>query len=261
MGWCIDSPNMDREHLYHDNAASLWFMPVIVYWKPEDTEVRLRWQIAYGNIMLTHCEQMCQYCEVCRNQDTSSSSGAVSTQVMKDPPFSFHTVCRNRDTPSSGGAVSTQVMKDPPFPFHTVSIDHKTVTAPKAVSCVTTSAEETLLILMTHVITKYSFLMVIKSNNGSAFRNELTRAFAEYAGLRRAFVFPYNAPANGMTEQAVARIARLLVRHTQQFQNWPDRLPMVVFALNCTDHLSTGVSPFFALYGRHPISLPELENP
>eukprot|EP00965_Chrysotila_dentata_P034531 1149093-Pleurochrysis_carterae.AAC.1 len=64
-----------------------------------------------------------------------------------------------------------------------------------------------------------------------------------------------------MAEQSVARIARLLVRHTQHFQNWPDTLPMVVFALNCTEHLSTGVSPFFALYGRHPISLPGLENP
>eukprot|EP00965_Chrysotila_dentata_P116167 3840644-Pleurochrysis_carterae.AAC.3 len=36
---------------------------------------------------------------------------------------------------------------------------------------------------------------------------------------------------------------------------------MVTFALNNTEHLSTGVSPFFALYGRHPISLQELENP
>eukprot|EP00965_Chrysotila_dentata_P182743 6034397-Pleurochrysis_carterae.AAC.1 len=36
---------------------------------------------------------------------------------------------------------------------------------------------------------------------------------------------------------------------------------MVTFALNCTDHLSLGTSPFLALYGRHPISLPELENP
>eukprot|EP00965_Chrysotila_dentata_P172168 5681484-Pleurochrysis_carterae.AAC.2 len=64
-----------------------------------------------------------------------------------------------------------------------------------------------------------------------------------------------------MAEPSVARIARLLVRHTQQFRNWPDTLPMVAFALNCTEHLSTGVSPFFALYGRHPITLPELENP
>eukprot|EP00965_Chrysotila_dentata_P195258 6176891-Pleurochrysis_carterae.AAC.1 len=84
--------------------------------------------------------------------------------------------------------------------------------------------------------------MIIKSDNGTAFRNELTRAFAKYAGLRRAFVLPYNAPANGMAEQAVACIARLLVRHTQQFRNWPDTLPMVAFALNCTEHLSTARS-------------------
>eukprot|EP00965_Chrysotila_dentata_P034004 1132434-Pleurochrysis_carterae.AAC.1 len=121
-----------------------------------------------------------------------------------------------------------------------------------AVPYVTISAEETLSILMNHVITKYSLPIIIKSDNDFAFRNELTRAFAEYAGIRRAFVLPYNAPANGMTEQAVARIARLLVRHTQHFRNWPDTLPM---------HLSTGVSPFFALYGGHPISLPELQSP
>eukprot|EP00965_Chrysotila_dentata_P162539 5367133-Pleurochrysis_carterae.AAC.1 len=63
-----------------------------------------------------------------------------------------------------------------------------------------------------------------------------------------------------MAEQAVARISRLLVRHTQQFRKWSDTLPVVTFALNSTEHLSTGMSPFFALYGRHPISLPELED-
>eukprot|EP00965_Chrysotila_dentata_P234987 6200485-Pleurochrysis_carterae.AAC.2 len=103
--------------------------------------------------------------------------------------------------------------------------------------------------------------MMNKFDKGSAFRSEIMSKFAEYAGLGRAFVLPYNTPANGMTKQAVARISRLLVRHTQQFRNWPDTLLMVTFALNSTEHLSTGVSPFFALYGRHPISLPELENP
>eukprot|EP00965_Chrysotila_dentata_P107955 3565677-Pleurochrysis_carterae.AAC.1 len=90
------------------------------------------------------------------------------------------------------------------------------------------------------------------------YRNEFTRAFAKYAG---AFVFPYNAPANGMAEQAAARIARLLVCHTQQFRYRLEILPMIAFALNCTEHLSTGVSPFFALYGGHPIFLSKLENP
>eukprot|EP00965_Chrysotila_dentata_P034463 1146784-Pleurochrysis_carterae.AAC.1 len=88
--------------------------------------------------------------------------------------------------------------------------------------------------------------MVMKSNNGSAFRNEITSAFAKHAGLRRAFVLPYNAPANGMAEQTVARISRPSVQHTQQFRNWPDTLPMMTFTLNSTEHLSTGVSPFFA---------------
>eukprot|EP00965_Chrysotila_dentata_P111645 3691766-Pleurochrysis_carterae.AAC.1 len=37
-------------------------------------------------------------------------------------------------------------------------------------------------------------------------------------------------------------------------------LPIVTFALKYTDHLSLGTSPFFALYGRHPISLLELEK-
>eukprot|EP00965_Chrysotila_dentata_P123258 4073940-Pleurochrysis_carterae.AAC.1 len=103
--------------------------------------------------------------------------------------------------------------------------------------------------------------MANKSENCTAFRNELTSNFAEYAGLRRAFVLPYHAPANGRAEPSVARIARLLVCHKQQFRNWPNTLPMKAFAFNCTKHLSTGVSPFFAPYGRHPISLPELENP
>eukprot|EP00965_Chrysotila_dentata_P100853 3331536-Pleurochrysis_carterae.AAC.1 len=88
------------------------------------------------------------------------------------------------------------------------------------------SAEETLTTLMEHVFTKYSFPLVSKSDNGTAFRNELMACFAKYAGFRNAYVLPCNAQANGMVEQSVGRITRLLVRHTQQFANWPSTLPM-----------------------------------
>eukprot|EP00965_Chrysotila_dentata_P058208 1930021-Pleurochrysis_carterae.AAC.6 len=48
--------------------------------------------------------------------------------------------------------------------------------------------------------------MVIKSDNGTAFRNERTSKFADYAGLRRAFVFPYNAPAHSLNRKARRRL-------------------------------------------------------
>eukprot|EP00965_Chrysotila_dentata_P241989 6204628-Pleurochrysis_carterae.AAC.1 len=105
-------------------------------------------------------------------------------------------ICRSRDTPSAGGHVATGIIQDPPFPFHTISIDHKAVTAPRAtgyqytlvvvdmltwfvtaIPTKTMSAKETLTALMEQVFTKYSFPLVIKSDNGTAFRNELMACF------------------------------------------------------------------------------------
>eukprot|EP00965_Chrysotila_dentata_P103965 3432940-Pleurochrysis_carterae.AAC.1 len=77
-----------------------------------------------------------------------------------------------------------------------------------AIPTKTLSAEETLTALMEHVFTKYSLPMVIKSDNETAFRNELVAHFAKYAGLRNAYGFPYNAQAHGMAEQSVGRITR-----------------------------------------------------
>eukprot|EP00965_Chrysotila_dentata_P240182 6203566-Pleurochrysis_carterae.AAC.1 len=86
--------------------------------------------------------------------------------------------------------------------------------------------------------------MVIKSNNGAAFCNMLIGKFAEYAGLmRRTFVFPYDAPANGMAELSsqwrVSLACWLATRSSL------DTLPVVTFALHCTEHLSTSMSGFF----------------
>ena len=44
-------------------------------------------------------------------------------------------------------------------------------------------------------------------------------------------------------------------------ENRKETLPMLCFALNSVAHSSTGVSPLFALFGRHPIMIPELEDP
>eukprot|EP00965_Chrysotila_dentata_P018415 612634-Pleurochrysis_carterae.AAC.1 len=57
-----------------------------------------------------------------------------------------------------------------------------------AIPTKTRSAEETLTALMEHVFTKYSFPVVIKSDNKTALRNELMAYFAKYAGFRNLYV-------------------------------------------------------------------------
>ena len=80
-------------------------------------------------------------------------------------------------------------------------------------------------------------------------------------GYRHVFILPYNAPANGPAEQTVARTSSLLSRHCYKFANWHKALPQIVHSLNTTVHRSTEMTPFFALFGRHPISIPEVEDP
>eukprot|EP00965_Chrysotila_dentata_P142509 4711043-Pleurochrysis_carterae.AAC.1 len=46
----------------------------------------------YWDGMLTHCEQMCQHCQICRGRDTPSAGGHVATGITQDPPFPFHTI-------------------------------------------------------------------------------------------------------------------------------------------------------------------------
>eukprot|EP00965_Chrysotila_dentata_P126783 4193250-Pleurochrysis_carterae.AAC.3 len=73
--------------------------------------------------------------------------------------------------------------------------------------------------------------------------------FSKYAGVRKAYVLPYNAQANGMAKQSVGRITRLLVTQAHS-------AAVRELAIDTTN----GTSPFFALYGRRPTFLPKLEN-
>ena len=123
------------------------------------------------------------------------------------------------------------------------------------------TAEETLKALVNRVFTVHSLPSILRSDNGPEFDNALIRSFKAYAGIRHIKVLPYNACANGKAESSVKRVQELLIKHCRLFENWQETLPMLCFALNCATFTSTGQSPFFTVYGRHPIMIPELEDP
>ena len=98
----------------------------------------------------------------------------------------------------------------------------------------------------------------LRSDNG--FRSSLLQEFARYAGIRNIHVLPYSPWANGQAEQGVSRISKMLVRHCKLFSDWHLSIPAITFALNCSIHKTIGMSPFFAVFGRRPINVPELED-
>ena len=186
-------------------------------------------------------------------------------------------VCMSR-APQANDALSYQVKMDPPFPFHTIAIDHKdlpeSVDSPYrsllvvvdeltrfviAIPVETKTERETAAALFDHVFSTFAFPCVIRSDNN--FRTGLQKELGKYIGARNIHSLPYSPWANGQAEQAVARVSKLLTRHCSLYQSWHKSVNSITFALNCAKHDSTGMSPYFAVFGRQPTTVPELENP
>eukprot|EP00965_Chrysotila_dentata_P011139 362000-Pleurochrysis_carterae.AAC.1 len=64
----------------------------------------------------------------------------------------------------------------------------------------------------------------------------------------------------GQSKASSLLFSDLLVRHTHHLHDWHLTLPMITFALNTTVHSNTGRTPFFALFGPHPVLIPEFKD-
>ena len=122
------------------------------------------------------------------------------------------------------------------------------------------TAEETLRVLMSQVFAVFGCPLVIISDNGTAFANELMKASTQLYGYRWIFVMPHTPQANGLAEAAVKKLKIILDRHTNEYANW---LPIVPMAQMCVNQrITSGMSsPFASVFGVAPTTLAALENP
>ena len=67
-------------------------------------------------------------------------------------------------------------------------------------------------------------------------------------------IHPYNKHSTGIVEQGHFTIWEGILRSCQgKFKDWPKKVRLVFFADKVTTRRSTGFSPFYLLYGTHPI--------
>ena len=110
-------------------------------------------------------------------------------------------------------------------------------------------------VIITHLICVHGCPRIILSDNGTEFKNACNDQIFAALGVRRMFSSAYHPEANGQAERLVGTIKAIIYAQpafVQQHNLWVNHLYTATFAYNTSPSSTTGISPFYMLYGRHP---------
>ena len=114
-------------------------------------------------------------------------------------------------------------------------------------------AKTTAKVLFENFILHYGFPARIHSDQGRHFESTLIKELCSLAGIEKSRTTPYHPMGNGMTERFNQTLLNMLgTLEDHKKQDWKSFVAPLVHAYNSTRHDSTGFSPFFLMFGRHP---------
>ncbi|XP_062380954.1 uncharacterized protein LOC134069109 [Sardina pilchardus] len=115
------------------------------------------------------------------------------------------------------------------------------------------TAETAARLLWREVFQRYGCPERLLSDQGPAFEATLLRELCRAYGCKKIRTTPYRPQGNGACERWNQTLLGLLNTLTPaEQQRWTEHLPDLLQAYNSTPHSSTGLAPFFVLFGRHP---------
>lgn len=99
----------------------------------------------------------------------------------------------------------------------------------------------------------YGFPKRIHSDQGSNFESRLLKDLLEMAGVQKSHTTPYHPMGNGVTERFNRTLGNMLrTLPSTAKARWPQMLRTLTFCYNCTVHETTGLAPFYVMFGRVP---------
>ena len=179
-------------------------------------------------------------CGTCIRRKTAIPDRAPLCSISTSQPMELVCVDYLSLEPSKGGVENILVVTD-----------HFTRFA-YAVATKNQTAKTTANALYSYFL-HYGFPRVLHADQGRNFESTLIQELCALAGITKSRTTPYHAMGNGMTERFNHTLLNMLGTLTaEQKKDWRSHVSTLVHAYNATLHDSTGYSPFFLMFGRHP---------
>jgi transposase InsO family protein len=117
----------------------------------------------------------------------------------------------------------------------------------------TLDAQQLAQILVTRIVKDFGTPQSIVSDRGSIFTSIFWSSLCYYIKTKRRLSTAYHPQTDEQTERQNQVLEHFLRSYVDYHQDdWVELLPITEFAYNNLVHTSTGVMPFYALYGYHP---------
>ena len=130
------------------------------------------------------------------------------------------------------------------------------------VRIVKSTSANTIIPVIDDIFATFGIPDILKSDNGPPFNSGQLQSYAEHMGFTHRKVTPYCHRANGDAERFMKNLGKIIRAASSEGKPWKQELNKFLCNYRATPHITTGVSPAIALFGRQPkIKLPALPRP
>ena len=194
----------------------------------------------YWHHQSSHVQSYVQGCRMCMKRKAKGQKAPLKPIIVSQPMELVH-IDFLQIEPCKGKIEDVLVVTD-----------HFTKYA-QAYPCRNQKATTTARVLWEQFIRHYGFPQKIISDQGRNFESQLIKDLCAMAGVEKIRTTPYHPQTNGQCERFNSTLLNMLgTMQPEQKKDWKSYLLTMCHAYNATVHSTTGYSPYFLLFGRHP---------
>ena len=108
-------------------------------------------------------------------------------------------------------------------------------------------------VLWRNFFCRFGFPAKLHADQGRNFESAIVKELCKCTGIVKTHTTPYHPQGNGTTERFNRTLMNMLGTLEPHLKSrWHEHVDAMTHAYNCSQHDSTGYSPYYLMFGRHP---------